>query len=206
MLTKHQDYRTIPAKLHPGNAWAQKIVPATRWPSASPASGRRRAAAGASVGANYQSTTVHLPPALATGNLDIIPNAHCREVIARQGRQGHRRRSSSTRRPARRRACSGKAVILAAGACETVRILLNSHAANGSTAWPTPAAWSASTSWTPSAPRCTGHVPALENLPPHNEDGAGGDHFYSPWWLYKEQKAGKLDFGKTNRQRAPATT
>ncbi|HEY7119374.1 MAG TPA: GMC family oxidoreductase, partial [Tepidisphaeraceae bacterium] len=30
--------------------------------------------------------------------------------------------------------------------------------------------------------------------PPHNEDGAGGDHFYAPWWLYKEQLAGKLDF------------
>jgi choline dehydrogenase-like flavoprotein len=36
----------------------------------------------------------------------------------------------------------------------------------------------------------------LENLPPHNEDGAGGGHFYSPWWLYKEQKAGKLDFAR----------
>jgi len=41
-----------------------------------------------------------------------------------------------------------------------------------------------------------GHVPALENLPPHNEDGAGGGHFYSPWWLYKEQHAGKLNFAR----------
>jgi choline dehydrogenase-like flavoprotein len=40
----------------------------------------------------------------------------------------------------------------------------------------------------------TGHVPALENLPPHNEDGAGGAHVYAPWWLYQEQAAGKLDF------------
>jgi choline dehydrogenase-like flavoprotein len=36
----------------------------------------------------------------------------------------------------------------------------------------------------------------LENLPPHNEDGAGGIHVYSPWWLYREQKAGKLDFAR----------
>ena len=35
---------------------------------------------GCQVGANYQSTTVHLPPAMATGNLDLIPNAHAREV------------------------------------------------------------------------------------------------------------------------------
>jgi choline dehydrogenase-like flavoprotein len=39
-----------------------------------------------------------------------------------------------------------------------------------------------------------GQVPALENLPPHNEDGAGGPHFYVPWWLYQEQHAGKMNF------------
>src|SRR5690606_7356502 len=44
--------------------------------------------------------------------------------------------------------------------------------------------------------RLAGHVPAMENLPPHNEDGAGGGHLYSPWWLYKEQRAGKLDFAR----------
>jgi choline dehydrogenase-like flavoprotein len=42
----------------------------------------------------------------------------------------------------------------------------------------------------------SGHIPALENLPPHNEDGAGGPHFYAPWWLYREQLAGKLDFAR----------
>ena len=42
----------------------------------------------------------------------------------------------------------------------------------------------------------TGQIPLLENLPPHNEDGAGGMHVYSPWWLYKEQHAGKLDFAR----------
>jgi hypothetical protein len=41
-----------------------------------------------------------------------------------------------------------------------------------------------------------GQIPALENLPPINEDGAGGMHIYAPWWLYKEQLAGKLDFAR----------
>ena len=152
---------------------------------------------GCNVGANYQSTTVHLPPALATGNLDIIPDAHAREVIVdKDGKaDGHRR--SSTRPPAKKRRVKGKAVVLAAGAVRN-----RSHPAQFQeqarfpTAWPTPAGWSASTSWIPSAPISSGHIPALENLPPHNEDGAGGDHFYSPWWLYKEQKAGKLDFAR----------
>jgi choline dehydrogenase-like flavoprotein len=39
-----------------------------------------------------------------------------------------------------------------------------------------------------------GQIPLLENLPSHNEDGAGGDHVYVPWWLYREQHAGKLGF------------
>ena len=37
-----------------------------------------------------------------------------------------------------------------------------------------------------------GQIPLLENLPPHNEDGAGGLHVYAPWWLYKD--ASKLGF------------
>ena len=37
--------------------------------------------------------------------------------------------------------------------------------------------------------RLVGQVPLLENLPPHNEDGAGGAHAYIPFWLYREQLA-----------------
>jgi choline dehydrogenase-like flavoprotein len=41
-----------------------------------------------------------------------------------------------------------------------------------------------------------GQIPLLESLPPHNEDGASGGHMYAPWWLYKEQLAGKLGFAR----------
>src|SRR5260370_29906900 len=37
-------------------------------------------------------------------------------------------------------------------------------------------------------------IPALENVPPHNEDGVSEMHMYMPWWGYKDQAAGKLDF------------
>ena len=36
----------------------------------------------------------------------------------------------------------------------------------------------------------------LENLPPHNDEGTSRHHLYMPWWLYEEQKAGKLDFAR----------
>jgi choline dehydrogenase-like flavoprotein len=186
VLTKPLDWQTIPAKLFPGNLWAQKIVAqkmrervACFW--ATPC-GR-----GCQVGANYQSTTVHLPPALATGNLDIISNAHARQVIVKDGKAvGISFIDKTTGKEVQ---VKGKAVILAAGSCETIRILLNSGAANSSGLVGKYIMDSVGAD-------LSGHVPLLENLPPHNDDGAGGDHFYSPWWLYKEQKAGKLNFAR----------
>jgi choline dehydrogenase-like flavoprotein len=193
VLTKHLDWKTIPAKLHPGDPWAQGIVEesmanrsACFW--ATPC-GR-----GCQAGANYQSTTVHLPPALASGNLDIVPNAHAREVILnKDGKAGGVLFiDKKTGKEAR---VSGKAVILAASACESVRILLCSRGPGGTTLANSSGLVGKYIMDTVGA-RLYGHVPALENLPPHNEDGAGGGHFYAPWWLYKEQKAGKLDFAR----------
>ncbi len=39
-------------------------------------------------------------------------------------------------------------------------------------------------------------MPLLESLPPLNEDGADGHQLYVPWWLYREQLAGKLGFAR----------
>ena len=85
--------------LHPGNAKAQQILAADM---------QKRAACflatpcgrGCSIRANYQSTTVHLPPALDTGNLDIVTDAMVRAINEAPGRQRRRRASTSTARPA----------------------------------------------------------------------------------------------------------
>jgi len=194
VLTRPLDADAIPAKLHPGNEWAQRIVAESM---------RARAQCfwatdchrGCSIRANYQSTTVHLPPALATGNLDIIPNAHAREItLGQDGRaDGVLYIDKTTGQEARVKA---KAVVLAASSGETVRLLLNSKSArfprglaNGSGRVGKYIMDSVGTS-------VGGQIPALENLPPHNEDGAGGPHMYIPWWLYQEQLAGKLGFAR----------
>jgi choline dehydrogenase-like flavoprotein len=186
VLTKALDYKTIPAKLHPGNARAQRICAESM---------QQRAACfwatecgrGCSIRANYQSTTVHIPPALATENLDVIPNAHARQIIVKDGKA--KGVVFIDKKTGKERQVLGKAVILAASACESVRILLNSNVANSSGLVGKYIMDTVGAS-------LEGHVPALEGLPPHNEDGAGGDHFYAPWWLYKEQLAGKLDFAR----------
>jgi len=194
VLSRALDYRTRPAKLHPGNAKAQRILAedtqnraACFWATAC---GR-----GCAIRANYQSTTVHLPPALLTGNLDILPNAMARQVTvdAAGKADGVIYIDKTTGQEHRAR---GRVVVLAAGACETVRLLLNSQSAlfpeglgNSSGRVGKYIMDTVGASW-------GGHIPLLEDTPPHNEDGAGGDHVYTPWWLYQEQLAGKLGFAR----------
>jgi choline dehydrogenase-like flavoprotein len=194
VLSRALDYKTLPAKLHPGNARAQRVLAedmqnraACFWATAC---GR-----GCAIRANYQSTTVHIPPALATGNLYILAGAMAREVTV----DASGKATGITyvdKKTGQEHHVSARVVVLAASACETVRILLNSKSA----AFPDGLANSSGlvgknimdtvgASW-------GGHIPLLEDLPPHNEDGAGGDHVYTPWWLYKEQLAGKLGFAR----------
>jgi choline dehydrogenase-like flavoprotein len=86
--------------------------------------------------------------------------------------------------------------VLAASACESARILLNSRSvafpdglANGSGLVGKYLMDTVGAS-------VTGQIPAMENTPPHNTDGASGMHRYMPWWLYPQQAAGKLDFAR----------
>jgi len=127
--------------------------------------------------------------------LDIIPNAHAREVLV--GKNGKANGvlfiDKTTGKEERVKA---KAVVLAASSGESVRILLNSK----SNQFPDGVANSSGLVgkyiMDTVGSSLGGQIPALENLTPHNDDGAGGSHFYSPWWLYKEQLAGQLDFGR----------
>jgi len=194
VLTQRLDSKRLAPLLHPGNPNAQKILreamdsrAACFW--ATPC-GR-----GCSIRANYQSTTVHLPPALATGKLDILTDAMVREVTLDQKGKATGVRFID-RTTGKEVAARARVVVLAASACETVRILLNSKSA----AFPDGVANSSGKVgrylMDTVGSDVSGQVPLLENLPPHNEDGADGDHLYAPWWLYKEQLAGKLGFAR----------
>lgn len=78
-LTRPLDDPTLAAQLRPGDKKTQKIVSDSMIQRV-PCFWATDCGRGCRFRANYQSTTVHLPPALATGNLDIIPNAHAREA------------------------------------------------------------------------------------------------------------------------------
>ncbi len=75
---------------------------------------------------NFSSPTVLLPPALATGNLEIRCDAMAREVLVDAAglASGVSYIDKKTRREVQAR---GRIVVLAASACETARLLLNSN-------------------------------------------------------------------------------
>jgi choline dehydrogenase-like flavoprotein len=100
---------------------------------------------GCATHSNFSSPSVLLPPALATGKLRIIPNAMAREVLTDDS--GLASGVSYVNRTDRRDyAVRARIVVLAASACESARLLLNSKSAAFPMAWRIPAASSAATS------------------------------------------------------------
>jgi len=145
---------------------------------------------GCATHSNFSSPSVLIPPAMKTGKLKIIANAMAREVTVDNGTglaTGVSYIDKGTNRDNHVRA---RIVVVAASACESARILLNSKSskfpqglANSSGAVGKYLTDSTGTS-------VSGFIPALMDGIPHNEDGTGGMHLYTPWWLDNK----KLDF------------
>jgi choline dehydrogenase-like flavoprotein len=138
---------------------------------------------------NFSSPSVLIPPARATGRLQIVADAMAREVTVdgsgladgvayidkKTGFDNHVR---------------ARIVVVAASACESARILLNSKSAKfphglGNSTGQVGKYLTDSTGL-----GVTGFIPKMMEMPPHNEDGVGGMHLYMPWWADNK----KLDF------------
>ena len=135
---------------------------------------------------NFSSSQVLIPPALATNRLTIIPNAMAREILVDE--EGNARAVSYIDKATRQeKQVSAQAVVLAASACESARLLLNSR----SPRFPNGLANSSGVVGrylTDSlSSHLYGHFPQLEKLPPHNDDGASGGHMFIPWWKWKRK-------------------
>ena len=190
VLSERMDGPKLAAQLFPDNPTARKIVgddmtarAACFWATDC---GR-----GCAIRANFQSTTVLLPPALASGNLDIITDAMVREVLtdASGKATGIHYIDKVSRIDSIAKA---KIVILSASTGETARILLNSKSVKFPDGLANSSGQVGRNLMDSLGSRLGGHIPALENLPAYNEDGAGGDHVYTPWWNYSIQE--KLGF------------
>ena len=144
---------------------------------------------GCSVHANFSSTSVLIPPAQKTGKLTIITNAMAREVTIND--EGLATGVSYVNTQDKREyQIQARIVVLAASACESARLLLNSK----STRYPNGLANASNTAGKyltdSTGASLTGFIPRMMDPVPHNEDGVGGAHLYMPWWLDNK----KLDF------------
>ncbi len=150
---------------------------------------------GCSIKANFQSTTVLLPPAVETGNLDIITDAMVREVtLDKSGKAtGVLYMDKASGKEER---ATARVVVLCASGCESARIMLNSKSALFPNGLANGSGKVGRYLMDTVGSNLGGHIPALENCPPYNADGTSAMHVYTPWWLYQEQLAGKLDFAR----------
>jgi len=141
---------------------------------------------GCTTASNFSSSQVLIPPAMATGKLTLLTNAMAREILV--GPDGKATGVSYIDKATRtEKRISARAVVLAASACESARLLLNSK----SRLFPDGLANSSGQvgrNLTDSVGSDgDGYFPSLEKMPPHNHDGTGGMHLYIPWWKYDRQ-------------------
>lgn len=139
--------------------------------------------------ADFSSTNVLIYPALKTGNVDMICNAMAREVLTNAAGLATGV-SYVSKDDQQEYQVEGRVVILAASACESARLLLNSK----STRHPNGLANSSDVVGKylhdSTGAALGGILPQLFDRKRYNEDGVGGMHIYSPWWMDNK----KLDF------------
>jgi choline dehydrogenase-like flavoprotein len=144
---------------------------------------------GCSTHSNFSSTSVFLPPALATGKLKIITGAMAREVLtdANGLATGVSYVNTAT---AREFSIRAKAVVLAGSAGESARLMFNSTSARHPNGLSNSSGVLGKYLTDSTGLSVSGFIPKMLDMPAHNEDGAGGAHLYMPWWLDGK----KLDF------------
>ena len=140
--------------------------------------------------ADFSASSVLCIPALKTGNVTLINGAMAREVMTDPQTGLATGISYIDTRTLQEVTVRAKAVMLGASTCESARILLNSKSAR----FPNGLANSSGVvgkylNDSTGASR-SGFIPALMDRKRYNEDGVGGMHVFTPWWLDNK----KLDF------------
>ena len=135
---------------------------------------------------NYSSSQVMIFPTLATNRLDIISMAMAREILVDEDGMPNAV-SYVDKTTKQEKQVRAKAFVVAASACESARLLLNSKSekypnglANSSDAVGRYLTDSVGSSR-------GGYFPQMEKIPPHNHDGVGGLHMFIPWWKWNRK-------------------
>ena len=138
---------------------------------------------------NFSSTNVLLLPSLKNGRLTIVTKAMARAVAT-----GDHGKATGVHyidvTTGEDKFVGATIVVLAASACESARILLNSTSARHPQGLANSSGVVGKYLTDTTGTDVAGFIPKLVDHVPHNCDGVGGGHVYMPWWVDNR----KLDF------------
>lgn len=144
---------------------------------------------GCTVYGDFSSSSVLVKPALKSGNVDVIANAMAREVLTSS--EGIATGISYVdKNDLQEYQVFAKVVVLAASAGESARLLLNSKSTKHPGGLANASGVIGKYLHDSTGVAMGGVMTKLFGRKRYNEDGVGGLHVYTPWWL--ENK--KLDF------------
>jgi choline dehydrogenase-like flavoprotein len=139
--------------------------------------------------ADFSASSVLIHPALKTGKIDLVTDAMAREVTT--NKEGIATGVSYINKiDLQEYQVRGRTVILAASACESARLLLNSKSAQHPNGLANSSDVVGRYLHDSTGAALGGVLPNLFGRKRYNEDGVGGLHVYSPWWGDNK----KLDF------------
>ncbi|MFY7911383.1 MAG: GMC oxidoreductase [Emticicia sp.] len=140
--------------------------------------------------ADFSASSVLCIPAAKTGNLTLINNAMVREVLTDANTGLTTGVSYVNKMDLKEYTIKGKIVVLAASTCETARILLNSKSSRFQKGLANDSGVVGKYLNDSTGASRSAFIPALMDRKRYNEDGVGGMHVFTPWWLDNK----KLDF------------
>jgi len=148
---------------------------------------------GCSIGAAFQTTTSLIPMAKATGNLQVVTDAMVKTVNTDDNGKvtGVTYVDKKTAKDVR---VNAKIVVLAASACESARVMLNSASKKHPKGLANSSGQVGRNLMDSTGAGLSATIPALKGRPIYNEDGHTANHLFIPWWGHKAQERGELDF------------
>lgn len=151
----------------------------------------RQCSRACSIHADFSSSTALVYPALNGGRVDLFTNAMVREVLT--GDDGRATGVAYIDKETREeKEISGRVVILAASACSSARILLNSRSPQHDAGLGNSSGHVGRYLHDSTGASRAAFLPELMDRDIYNEDGVGGMHVYTPWWL----EDANLDFSR----------
>ncbi len=146
---------------------------------------------GCQVYGDFSSSTCLVKPAMKSGQVDLFTHCMVRKVTTND--QGLATGVSYVdKRDMKEYKLKGRTVVLGASACESARILLNSKSKTHPNGLGNSSGMVGRYLHDSTGASRSGIIPDLMGRQRYNEDGVGGMHVYTPWWLDNK----KLDFAR----------